>query len=123
MKQLSLLLAYVESLTLPLVLAGAAGMYVLWQEGSRSLALLMACVFVFPIAFIVLVQIRTAVSTFYMSPATPGPLHRRPASFWIDWSGSTRTLRPRWLLSAAVAAMIFAAGAPTLISQYRDGRR
>jgi hypothetical protein len=33
------------------------------------------------------------------------------------------TLRPRWLPSAVVAAMIFAAGAPTLISQYRDGRR
>lgn len=121
-KQLSLLLAYVESLTLPLVLTGAAGLYVLWQEGRRPLALLLGCVFVFPIAFIVLVQTRTAVSTFYMSPATPA-LFIGAGIFLDRLVRLDSTLRPRWLLSALVAAMIFAAGAPTLISQYRDGRR
>jgi hypothetical protein len=38
--------------------------------------------------------------------------------FEIDW-----TLRPRWLLPATVAAVVLTAGAPTLISQYRNGRR
>jgi hypothetical protein len=121
-KQLSLLLAYVESLTLPLVLTGALGFYVLWQEGPRPLALLLACLFLFPIAFIVLVQTRTAVSTFYLSPATPA-LFIGAGVFLDRLAGLDSTLRPRWLLSALVAAMIFAAGAPTLISQYRDGRR
>lgn len=121
-KQLSLLLGYVESLTLPLVLTGVLGIYVLWREGPRPLALLLACLFLFPIAFIVLVQTRTAVSTFYMSPATPA-LFIGAGVFLDRLVGLDSTLRPRWLLAALVAAMIFAAGAPTLISQYRDGRR
>ena len=83
---------------------------------------LLACLFLFPIAFIVLVQTRTAVSTFYMSPATPA-LFIGAGVFLDRLVGLDSTLRPRWLLAALVAAMIFAAGAPTLISQYRDGRR
>ena len=70
----------------------------------------------------VLVQIRTAVSIFYLSPPCR-PCSSGQVSFWIDSSGSRRALRPRWLLSAAVGLMIFADGAPTLISQYRDGKR
>ena len=122
LKQLSLLLGYVESLTLPLVLTGLLGIYVLWQEGSRPLALLLTCLFLFPIAFIVLVQTRTSVSTFYLSPATPA-LFIGAGVFLDRLAGLDSTLRPRWLLSALVAAMIFVAGAPTLVSQYRDGRR
>jgi 4-amino-4-deoxy-L-arabinose transferase-like glycosyltransferase len=121
-KQLSLLLGYVESLTLPLVLTGLLGIYVLWQEGHRPLALLLACLFLFPIAFILLVQTRTSVSTFYISPATPA-LFIGAGVFLDRLAGLDWTLRPRWLLSALVAAMIFVAGAPTLVSQYRDGRR
>jgi 4-amino-4-deoxy-L-arabinose transferase-like glycosyltransferase len=122
LKQLSLLLGYVESLTLPLVLTGVLGIYLLWQERDRSLALLLTCLFLFPIAFIVVVQSRTAVSTFYMSPATPA-LFIGAGVFLDRLVGLDSGLRPRWLLSAAVATMILAAGAPTLISQYRDGRR
>jgi hypothetical protein len=121
-KQLSLLLGYVESLTLPLVLAGVLGIYLLWLERDRSLALLLTCLFLFPITFIILVQSRTAVSTFYVSPATPA-LFIGAGVFLDRLVGLDSKLRPRWLLSAAVAAMILAAGAPTLISQYRDGRR
>jgi hypothetical protein len=57
-----------------------------------------------------------------MSPATPA-LFIGAGIFLDRLVGLDSTLRPRWLLSALVAAMIFAAGAPTLISQYRDGRR
>jgi hypothetical protein len=121
-KQISLLLGYVESLTLPLVLAGVMGIYVLWQGRNRPLALLLVCLLLFPIAFIVLVQTRTAVSTFYLSPATPA-LFIGAGVFLDRLAGLDPTLRPRWLFSAVVTAMIFAAGAPTLISQYRDGRR
>jgi Dolichyl-phosphate-mannose-protein mannosyltransferase len=121
-KQMSMLLAYVENLTVPLVLAGVLGIYLLWQERTRPLALLLACLFLFPVAFIVLVQIRTAVSTFYLIPATP-VLFIGAGVFLDRLAGGDSRLRPRWLLSATVAAMILAAGAPTLISQYRDGRR
>jgi hypothetical protein len=121
-KHRSLLLGYVESLTLPLVLAGVLGIYLLWQGGDRPLALLLACLFLFPIVFIVLVQTRTSVSTFYMSPATPA-LFIGAGVFLDRLAGLDSSLRPRWLLSAVVAVMILAAGAPTLISQYRDGRR
>jgi hypothetical protein len=120
--QLSFLLGYVESLTPPLVLAAAAGIYLLWQGRDRSLALLLAWLFIFPIAFIMVVSFRTAISNFYLLPAAPvlfvgaGVFLDRLAA--LDWE-----LRPRWLASALVAAMIIAANAPTLISQYRDGRR
>jgi hypothetical protein len=121
-KQMSLLLAFVQNLTPPLVLAGALGIYLLWQGRTRSLALLLACLFLFPIAFILLVQTRTAVSTFYLIPAIP-PLFIGVGVFLDRLVGADSALRPRWLLPAAVGAMILADGAPTLISQYRDGRR
>lgn len=122
LRQLSLLLGYVESLTLPLVLTGALGIYLLWQRRARPLALLLTCLFLFPVVFILLVQVRTAVSTFYVSPATP-VLFIGAGIFLDRLVGSDSKLRPRWLLSAVMVAMILAAGAPTLISQYRDGRR
>jgi hypothetical protein len=121
-KQAGLLLAYVDGLTLPLVLAAAMGIYLLWLRRDRSMALLLACLFVVPVGFLLLLSFRTAVSVTYMISTAPivflaaGIFLDRLAS--LDWE-----VRPRWLLSAAVAAIIIAGGAPTLISQYRDGRR
>jgi len=121
-KQASLLLAFVQNLTPPLVLAGVLGIYLLWQGRNRPVALLLACLFLVPVAFILLVQVRTAVSTFYLIPAIP-PLFIGAGVFLDRLVAADWELRPRWLVAAAVTAMIFAAGAPTLISQYRDGRR
>jgi hypothetical protein len=121
-KQVSLLLAFVQNLTPPLVLAGLLGIYLLWRGPSRPVALLLACLFLFPVAFILMVQVRTAVSTFYLIPAIPA-LFIGAGVFLDRLVEADLGLRPRWLVSVAVAAMIFAAGAPTLISQYRDGRR
>ena len=120
-KQAAYLLGFVESLTLPLVLSGALGIYLLWQR-DRLLALLFTCVFVAPVTFLVLLSLVAPVSTFYLLPTVPivfigaGVFLDRLAG--LDWE-----LRPRWLLPAAVVITIVAAGAPTLISQYRDGRR
>jgi hypothetical protein len=122
LKQMSLLLAYVQNLTPPLVLAGALGVYMLWHGRTRSLALLLACLFFVQIAFILVVQIRTAVSPFYLIPAIP-PVFIGAGVFLDRLVGIDAGLRPRWLLSAAVGAIILYAGAPTLISQYRDGKR
>ncbi len=63
------------------------------------------------------------VSTFYLVPPIPAVFFAarrllRPAESAGEWE-----LRPRWLLPAAAAVIVIAAGAPTLISQYRDGRR
>ena len=122
MKQVALLLSYMDSLTLPLALVGALGIYLLWLGRDRSLAVLLVCLFAVPVGAILLISLRTAVSTTYLTPSAPivfvaaGIFLDRLAS--LDWE-----LRPRWLLSAAVAILIVAAGAPTLISQYLNGRR
>jgi hypothetical protein len=78
--------------------------------------------FMFPIIFLVVLSFRTPVGVFYLVPILPivfigaGVFLDRLAT--LNWE-----LRPRWLLPAAVVAIIVAAGAPTLLSQYRDGRR
>lgn len=121
-KQILYLFAYVESLSLALALTGTLGIYLLWQGRDRSLAVLLASMFVLPVAFLVLLSFRTPVSTFYLVPTLPimfigaGALLDHVAG--VDWG-----LRPRWLLAFVLAVLIIAAGAPTLISQYRDGRR
>jgi mannosyltransferase len=121
-KQAGLLLAYMDGLTLPLAVTGALGIYLLWLRRERSLALLLASLFIVPVGFLLLLSLRTAVSVTYMLSTVPvfflgaGVLLDRLAS--LEWE-----LHPRWLFSAVVAAIIIAAGAPTVVSQYRDGRR
>ena len=121
-KQMVLLTAYVESLTLPVVLGGAVGIYLLWRERDRTLGLFLASLAVFPLAFIALVSVRTAVSTFYLLPAAPvffmGAGVFLDRLFQVDWN-----VRPRWLVAATILAVFVTAGAPTLVSQYRNGRR
>jgi 4-amino-4-deoxy-L-arabinose transferase-like glycosyltransferase len=120
-KQIAYLLSYAEGLTLPLVLAGVLGIAVLWQR-ERSLALLLACMFTFPVLFLVLLSFRAPVSIFYLVPTTP--IVFLGAGIFLDrMSELDGVLRPRWLLPAVLTAIILEAGAPTLISQYRDGRR
>jgi 4-amino-4-deoxy-L-arabinose transferase-like glycosyltransferase len=122
MRQISFLLGFVESLTFPLVLIGLAGIWLLWKRDNRPLALLLVSLFIFQLTFILLVMLRSPVSTFYLLPAVPvlfigaGVLLDRLAA--VEWD-----LRPRWLLPAMVMASVISAGAPTLISQYLDGRR
>lgn len=122
LKQIFNVLAYVESLTVPVVLAAIAGIYLLWQGRNRSLALLLASLAIFPLVFLALISLRTPVSPYYLLPAAPvfliGAGVFLDHLFEIDWK-----LRPRWLLPATVTAFLLAAGLPTLVSDYRDGRR
>jgi hypothetical protein len=109
-------------LTLPLVLAGALGICWLWQGRDRPLAVLMTGMVAFPIAFLVLLSLRTPVGVFYLVPTIP--IFFIGAGVFLDRLTAVDVgLRPRWLLPATVTLIILAAGAPTLISQYRDGRR
>jgi hypothetical protein len=121
LKQIIYLSAFGESLTLPLVLSAAAGIYLLWQGRDRSLALMLACVAVFPAAFLALVSLRTPVSTYYLLPTVP--VFFIGAGVFLDRLLEVGTLHPRWLLPGMLAVIIMAAGAPTLLSDYRDGRR
>jgi hypothetical protein len=120
--QISYLLSYVDGMTLPVVLSGATGIYLLWQGRDRSLALLLVCLLIFPMAFLVLLSLRTGVSLPYLLPTTPvlfigaGVFLDRLAQ--VDWG-----IRPKWLPAATVTVIVLANGIPTLISQYRDGRR
>ncbi len=122
LKEAFYVVAYLESLTIPLVLSAMVGVYLLWQGRDRFLANFLASLALFPIAFLTLLSLRTPVSTYYLVPTAPvffigaGVFFDRLAE--VEWG-----LRPRWLLPVTVAVMVIAAGAPTLISQYRNGRR
>ena len=121
-KQVLYILGFMESLTVPLVLAGVLGIYLLWRGRDRSLGVLLAWMLGFPIAFLVLLSFRAPVSVFYLVPTLP--ILFIAAGVFLDRLAELRwELRPPWLLPATLAATIIAAGAPTLLSQYRDGRR
>jgi 4-amino-4-deoxy-L-arabinose transferase-like glycosyltransferase len=121
-KQMVILLGYLESLTLPVALAAAAGLYLLCRERDRTLGLFLASLALFHPALVALVSLRTPVSQFYLLPAAPvfylgaGVFLER--IFEVDWK-----LRPRWLMPVTLTLALLAAGAPTLVSQYRNGRR
>jgi Dolichyl-phosphate-mannose-protein mannosyltransferase len=121
-KQILYLLGFVESLTVPVALSAVAGIYVLWRERDRSTALFLASVAAFHVGFLALLLLRTSASFYYLTPAVPvffmGAGVFLDRLFQVDWK-----LRPSWLLPGTVAVGMIAAGAPTLISDYRDGRR
>ena len=121
-KQLAILLSYADTLTLPVVLAGLVGIVLLWQQGDRALALLLTCLLVVPVAFLILVSFYAAISTIYLLPTMP-VLFYGAGVFLGRLSEVDLGLRPRWLAPATVAAFIIVSGVPTLVSQYRDGRR
>jgi mannosyltransferase len=122
LRQLGILASYVDGLTLPVVLIGALGIYLLWRGRDRTLAVLLMCLGIFPVACILLLSLRTAVSTTYFVP-THAVFFVGAGLFLDRLADVDLDLRPRWLVSAAVTVLILLAGAPTLISQYRDGRR
>jgi uncharacterized membrane protein len=120
-KQIGYLLSYAETLTFPLVLAAVMGIVLLWQR-DRSLALLLVCMFVLPMVFLILLSFRAPISIFYLVPSTP--IVFLGAGVFLDrLTELGRGLRPSWLLPAWALVIIIATGAPTLLSQYRDGRR
>ena len=122
LKQIVYMFVFMESLTIPATLAGALGIVLLWQGRDRSLAVLLASMFVVPAVFLVLVSLRAPVGVFYLVPTIP--IVFIGAGVFLDRLAAIDAgLRPRWLFAAGVTLMIIAAGAPTLISQYRDGRR
>ena len=122
LRQVALLMSYSENLTLALVLSGLAGIYVLWRQGTRELALLLACVFFFPLAFILLVSLTAAAGLNYLLPSVPA-LFIGAGVFLDRLSNMNWAPLPRWLVPATVLACIVAPNIPTIMSQYRDGRR
>jgi 4-amino-4-deoxy-L-arabinose transferase-like glycosyltransferase len=122
-KQVMRLVALTESLTVPVVLAALAGVYLVWRAArDRQVALFLFSVAAFQIGFLLLVSLRTSVSLYYFLPSTPAFF--LGAGLFLDWlcRMDWRT-RPAWLVPATITLMILAAGMPTLISDYRDGRR
>lgn len=122
LRQLFLLLTYVQGLTFSLVLGGVAGIYLLWRERDRFLAKFLISLAVFPIAFITLTSIRTAVSTYYLVPAAS--VFFLGAGYFLDRVFDLGSkARPRWLVPATVLMLFMIEGTPTLVSQYLNGRR
>lgn len=122
LKQVAYLAAFSEGVTFPVVLGAAAGIFLLWRGRDRVLGQFLTSLAVFPIGFITLLSVRTPVSTFYLVPTLPvffigaGVFLER--MFEVDWK-----VRPQWLFPAVLTVIILTAGAPTLVSQYRNGRR
>jgi hypothetical protein len=122
LKQLVYLIAFTESLTVPIVLGAAVGLYLLWRGPDRTLASYLISLAAFPLVFLMLISARTPVSTFYLVPTLPvyfislGVFLDR--LYQIDWQ-----LRPRWLVPTTLLVIVLAAGVPSLLSQYRNGRR
>jgi len=122
-KQLVRLAGLVDGLTVPVALAGLAGVYLAWRDGlRRPVALLLSSVAAFHLGFLLLVSFRTSVSLYYLLPCMPAFI--LGAGVFLDWlcRVSSQT-RPAWLVPAAVTGMVLAAGVPTVLSDYRDGRR
>lgn len=121
-KQMVLLTAYAESLTLPVALGGVVGLYMLLRSRDRTLGVFLTVLALFPLAFVALASARTPVSTFYLLPAAPvffiGAGLFLDRLFDVEWG-----VRPRWLVPTTITALFLIAGAPTLVSQYRNGRR
>lgn len=122
LKQIFFLLAFAEALTVPVLLTAIVGTYRLWRERDKTLALFLISVALFPVAFLTLITLRTSSSQYYLLPAVPvffmGAGYFLDRLFEVDWR-----LRPRGLMPATVVAVMIAAGAPTLVSEYLNGRR
>jgi hypothetical protein len=120
-KQMVYLASFVESLTLPLVLTAIAGIYLLWLR-DRVLALFLTSLALFPIVFLLLVSLRTAISQFYFVPAIPvffiGAGVFLDRLFRVDWR-----VRPQWLLPTVITLVVATADGSSLMSHYRNGRR
>jgi 4-amino-4-deoxy-L-arabinose transferase-like glycosyltransferase len=121
-KQAVLLTAYFESLTVPVVLGAFVGVYALWRRQDRALGIFLASLALFPMIFIALISARTPVSTYYLLPTAPvffvGAGVFLDRVFGVDWE-----LPPRWLIPGTIFATFIWATMPTLVSQYRNGRR
>lgn len=121
-KQIVLLMGYLESLSLPVVLAAAAGIYLLFRGRDRRLAVWIAGVTLFHLLFIALISLRTAVSLFYLLPAAPA-FYLAAGVFLDRVFAAEWNVRPNWLMPVTITLAIIATGLPTLISQYLNGRR
>jgi hypothetical protein len=122
LKQVFYVLAYVDSLTLPVVLLAILSLYLLLQEDRRRLAQYLISLVAFPLIFLTLLSLRTPVSQYYLLPTVP--VFFLTAGVFLAWL-SRLDVRPfgRWVLPATVTTLVVATGLPTLLSDYRDGRR
>jgi hypothetical protein len=122
LKLIVYLLAFADGVSMPVILIGVLGLYLLWQSSDRRLALLLISMAAFPILFITLISLRTPVSTYYVLPTVP--VFFIGAGVFLDRIiGADWKAGPRWLVPATVIALIFLFEAPTLFSDYRNGRR
>jgi mannosyltransferase len=122
LKQLVYWLTYVEGWTIPLVLTGMVGVALLWQGRDPFLGRFLTSLALFPAIFLPLVSFRTPISTYYLMPIAPvffiGAGVFLDRLFQVDWR-----VRPRWLIPATAVVLVLVGGMPTLVSQYRNGRR
>jgi hypothetical protein len=122
LKQVFYLLAFLEGLTLPVGLTAIAGIYLIWRELDKFLGMYLASIALFTVAFLTLISIRTPVSQYYLLPVVPvfflGAAACLDYLCAVDWR-----LRSSWVLPVTFTVIVVCTGAPTLISEYFNGRR
>jgi dolichyl-phosphate-mannose-protein mannosyltransferase len=121
-RQLGILANYIDNLTLPVALAALLGLSILAQGRNRQVALLLFWIGTVPLVVILLISFRAPISTNYVLPGAPA-VFLAAGVFLARLAEADIGVRPRWLLPALVTMVVVAAGLPTVISQYRDGRR
>jgi hypothetical protein len=122
LKQLAILAAFVDDLTLPVAVLGAVGLYVLWRWRNRPVGTLLACLLVVPVLTILVISSRTPVSPNYLIMASP-VVFLAAGKMLDELSRVELGLQPRWIVPATLTIISISAGLPSLISQYRDGTR
>ncbi len=118
----ALLLSYVDGLSLTLVLLALGGVAWLWSAGHRRLAYALIATVAVPAVFLVAASYIVSVSNSYL-------LATAPVAFMAAAWFIARLAEPGMaaghgrLVSATCLAVALAAGAPRLVSHYRDGSR
>jgi hypothetical protein len=122
LKQIFYVSSYLESLTLPLVVIAILGVYLLHRSGRSSLARYLTSLVAFPLIFLTLLSLRAPVSQYYLLPTVPFFFYA--GGLFLDWLSRLEAAPlKRWMLPATVSGLVFVTGLPTLLSDYRDGRR
>lgn len=117
----ALLLSYAEGLTIPLVVAGTAGIALLWRD-DKPLALMLVCVFAIPAGFLTILSLVISVATTYLYATAP--VFFIGAGVLVSRVGSAIGERfTRRLVTATIVGLLLVSVVPTLASQYRDGGR
>lgn len=117
-----LVLSFGDAISAGLIVLAMAGLLDLWRAGHRSLATFLGAVAGFPVIALVTLSHWMPVYTGYLFVAAP-PLFLAAGAFLDRVAAKGSDGAGRRLVAGTCLLLVLAAGAPPLLSQYRDGGR